>query len=163
MTKRQQPEARIQIPRFTHFKPSSEAASRAKRRNRSRDTAPELLLRRNLWRLGLRYRKNATDLPGKPDIIFRRARVVVFCDGDFWHGRNWKRLQEKLKAAANSAYWLPKIARNRQRDVEQTAALKGQGWLVIRLWEGDVKRDPSSAARRVADVVRIRLQALGEE
>ena len=156
MAKRRQPEAPIRIPRFSNFRPSSETSSRVKRKNRNRDTAPELLLRRALWRLGLRYRKNATDLPGKPDVVFRGARVVVFCDGDFWHGRDWERLREKLRGSANPDYWLPKIARNRQRDAEQTATLTEQGWHVIRLWEGDVKQDAEAAARQVAEAVERR-------
>jgi DNA mismatch endonuclease (patch repair protein) len=159
MAPRPQSHRPIPIPRYTQFKPGSETASRIKRKNRSKDTSPELLLRRALWGLGLRYRKHADDLPGKPDVVFRRARVVVFYDGDFWHGRDWKRLQKKLAASANAAYWLPKIARNRQRDREQTAALRKQGWHVVRLWEGEVKRDPAEAAREVAEVVRGRLEA----
>jgi DNA mismatch endonuclease (patch repair protein) len=159
MAPRRKAEPPIAIPRYTSFTPGSETASRIKRRNRSKNTSPELQLRRALWRLGLRYRTHADDLPGKPDVVFRRARVVVFCDGDFWHGRDWRKLQKKLEGSANSAYWLPKIARNRQRDQEQTAELRGQGWHVVRLWEGEVKADPAAAALRVAEAVRARLDA----
>ena len=143
---------RIQIPRFEQFKPSSESASRAKRKNRSRDTIPEVLLRQAIWRCGLRYRKNATDLPGKPDIVFRRAGVVVFCDGDFWHGRDWDHLQEKLNRSANRAYWLPKIARNRQRDAEQTEQLRTQGWHVEKFFGWLDKQTRSFAAVSLEDV-----------
>src|SRR5437879_6384164 len=73
-------------PSFKGLKPASEASSRAKRGNRRRDTLQEMLLRRELWKMGLRYRKNVETMPGKPDLVFPGARVVVFCDGDFWHG-----------------------------------------------------------------------------
>ena len=72
----------------------------------------QVLLRSELWRLGLRYRKHAGNLPGKPDIVFARAKVVVFCDGDFWHGRDWPRLKARLKKRHKAAYWVAKIARN---------------------------------------------------
>src|SRR2546425_5950598 len=83
-------------PSFRGYKPSSEASSRAMRGNRKRDTKPEKLLRRQLWRLGLRFRKNVSSLPGQPDIVFPTEKIAVFCDGDFWHGRNWADLKSKL-------------------------------------------------------------------
>src|SRR6516225_4042686 len=85
----------IRSPTFKGFTPASKASSRTKQANRATDTGPELLLRHALWALGLHYRKHVTHLPGRPDIVFSRARVVVFCDGDFWHGRNWRRLKEQ--------------------------------------------------------------------
>ena len=87
------------VPSFIGCEPASRESSNAKSKNRRIDTHHELTLRRELWRMGLRYRKHATTLPGKPDIVFVRARVVVFCDGDFWHGRNWESCKEKLGEA----------------------------------------------------------------
>src|SRR5262245_16915381 len=92
------------VPSFAGLTPASEASSRAKQANRKVDTAPEVLLRHALWRLGLRYRKNVTALPGMPDLVFPRARAVVFCDGDFWHGRDWPHLREKLERGTNGSY-----------------------------------------------------------
>src|SRR6476660_6112432 len=103
-----------QSPSFLGLSPASEAASRAKRANRKKDTSHEVLLRRELWRLGLRYRKHVAGLAGNPDLVFVRPRVVVFCDGDFWHGRDWDRLKEQLARRHNAAYWLAKIGRNRE-------------------------------------------------
>jgi DNA mismatch endonuclease, patch repair protein len=140
-------------PSYKGFVPASEAASRAKRANRKTDTAHEVLLRRELWRLGLRYRKHVSNLPGNPDLVFRRARVLVFCDGDFWHGRNWDKLKAQLEQRHNAAYWLAKISRNRERDRQNTALLEQQGWLVLRFWETDIKKDPSPAAAAVRDAV----------
>jgi DNA mismatch endonuclease (patch repair protein) len=142
------------VPSFAGFGPASEAASRAKRANRKKDTRPELLLRRALYRLGLRYRKNASDLPGNLDLVFRADRVVVFCDGDYWHGRDWERLSAHLRRGHNAEYWIAKIGRNRERDEEQTARLAAAGWLVVRLWESDIVRDPHGAA----SIVKQRLE-----
>src|ERR1700685_617500 len=99
-------------PSFVGLKASSPAASFAKRMNRRVDTKHELVLRSALWRLGLRFRKNCGDLPGKPDIVFRSVRVAVFCDGDFWHGRNWRKLSFQLRKRANPDYWRRKIQAN---------------------------------------------------
>jgi DNA mismatch endonuclease (patch repair protein) len=96
-------------------------------------------------------------LPGRPDVVFARARVAVFCDGDFWHGRNWGRLREQLQGRANSAYWIPKIAANRARDTRSRRALRRDGWLVLRVWETDVCRDASRVADSIGEAIRQRL------
>ena len=145
------------VPSYQGLQPASEAASRVKRRNRKKDTAHEVLLRRALWRMGLRYRKHVARLPGNPDLVFFRARLVVFCDGDFWHGRNWEQLRLQLEQRHNAAYWLAKIGSNRARDRRNTASLEGQGWTVLRCWETDVKKDPDATARTIAGAVRTRL------
>src|SRR5216117_1948111 len=118
----------MRAPSFAGLKPASNAASLAKRMNRSADTIHEKLLRGVLWRRGLRFRKNLKDLPGKPDIVFASARVVVFCDGDFWHGRNWHRLSSQLKKRANPDYWRQKIRSNMIRDERTTVLLNELGW-----------------------------------
>jgi len=146
-------------PRFKGFKPASEASSRAKQANRATDTSPELLLCRALWRLGLRYRKHVANLPGKPDLVFSRPRVIVFCDGDFWHGRNWRQLAAQLKRRANAPYWIPKIAANRARDALHRRALRRTGWTVIRVWESEVRQSPEAVARRIAAAVESAAQS----
>lgn len=143
-------------PSFTGLKPASAASSRAKRSNTRVDTQHELMLRRELWRMGLRFRKNVTTLPGKPDIVFLGTRVVVFCDGDFWHGRKWQELKPKLDQGTNAAYWSAKIASNIARDARNTSLLQEAGWYVIRLWETDIKQDPKSAAMQIKKVVDAR-------
>jgi len=142
------------VPRFSGFTPASETASRIKQRNRSRDTKAELELRKELWRHGLRYRLCAVDLPGKPDIVFRRARVAVFCDGDFWHGRRWQSRRERLARGTNAAYWTAKIAANVARDRRNTRLLRTAGWTVVRLWETDVLRDVARAGTKVIEALR---------
>ena len=126
------------VPRYSSFQPASETTSEIKKGNRARDTKAELLLRRGLWARGLRYRLYNPRLPGKPDIIFRQARLAIFVDGDFWHGRNWKRLRAKLIQGSNAAYWIPKIEANIARDRRVTRALRRGGWTVLRFWETDV-------------------------
>lgn len=110
----------------------------------SKETRPEVALRHELWRRGLRYRKNDGRLPGKPDIVLSRARLAIFCDGDFWHGHNWAvrgygSLEEELKRYSKA--WADKILRNIQRDKEVNQKLKNLGWKVLRIWESDIKRD----------------------
>jgi len=141
-------------PRFEGYAPSSPAASATKRAVRRTDTKAEIALRRALWALGLRYRKNVAGLPGRPDLVFRRARIVVFVDGDFWHGRDWEARTAKLERGANAPYWLAKIAANMERDRRKTAELEASGWIVIRVWETDVLGDPIDAARRLAVAIR---------
>jgi DNA mismatch endonuclease (patch repair protein) len=146
----------VKVPRFSSFEPTSETASRIKRRNRSGKTRAEVLLRKELWHRGLRYRLHSRDLPGKPDIVFRRMRVVVFCDGDFWHGRHWPKRRESLARGANADYWTAKIAANVARDRRNSRLLRAAGWTVVRLWETEVLRDIHKAVGRVEAVIRAR-------
>ena len=111
----------------------------------SKNTRPELVLRRALWSKGMRYRVAMKELPGKPDIVFTRAKIAVFCDGDFWHGHNWalrgkSSLDEEL--AGYSEYWQNKIRYNIERDRRNTQKLENDGWLVLRFWESDIKKNP---------------------
>ena len=143
-------------PSFKGLRPASEAASRAKRASRKRDTGPEVLLRQALWAAGVRYRTYVSGLPGSPDLAFRKARLVVFCDGDFWHGRDWPALRAKLLLRHNAGYWVAKIARNRERDREQAERLTADGWLVLRFWESDIRRDPAAVVSMIKDAVASR-------
>jgi DNA mismatch endonuclease (patch repair protein) len=143
----------VRSPSFSGYEPTTLASSKAKRANRRDNTRPEVLLRQALWKQGLRYRKNVRALLGNPDIVFPRSRLLVFCDGDFWHGRNWAELAAKLQQGANAGYWVAKIASNVERDSLTTAELERQGWHVLRLWETDIKRDPLLAARRITDAL----------
>ena len=122
----------------------------------SKGTKPELILRKALWHENLRYRINFKELPGKPDIVFTKQRVVVFCDGDFWHGHNWairgmKNLQEELDNYSD--YWREKILRNIERDEENNKALGALGWTVIRIWESDIKRDLDGCVKTVKETL----------
>lgn len=148
----------VKAPSFNGLSPASKKSSFAKQRNTRRDTQHEVTLRRELFRAGLRFRKNVESIPGKPDIVFPAAKVIVFCDGDFWHGRNWRVLKKKLAVGANAAYWRAKILSNIARDRQNTTSLQRSGWTVLRLWESDIKRDPFAAAARVRQEVHAATQ-----
>lgn len=140
-------------PRFDGRQPASETASRTKRATPRRNTRPELLLRKALWRHGLKYRLKSS-LPGKPDVVFPKYRVAVFCDGDFWHGRDWSARRAKLARGTNAEYWIAKIEANRQRDTRTNGRLREMGWTVLRFWETDILADPEVVALQVVDLLR---------
>jgi len=146
-------------PTFCGLKSASDAASRSKRANRKKNSLHELVLRRELTKLGLRYRKYAGDLPGNPDLVFRAAKVAVFCDGDFWHGRSWARLKRNLLRRHNASYWIAKIASNRERDRAVSKALAKTGWYVVRIWETDILREPEQAARSLQTLIHQKRRA----
>lgn len=114
---------------------------------KSRDTGPEIALRKALFRLGLRYRLDDRRLPGRPDIVFPGPRAAIFVHGCFWHGHECPRGRRRPKA--NARYWRLKIARNRARDAAAAAALRRLGWRVMIVWECALK-EPACVARRLA-------------
>lgn len=127
---------------------------------RSKDTIPELLLRRELHRRGLRYRLHAK-LPGRPDIVFPSARVTVFVDGDFWHGHGWRERgfqswQEQFSNHRDPERWRAKIGRNMQRDTEVNAQLQALGWHVVRVLESAIKQSVVDIATDIERVVSAR-------
>jgi DNA mismatch endonuclease (patch repair protein) len=142
---------------YSRFTSASALSSRTKRLNRQEGGRAERLLRSIVWRRGLRFRKQLASLPGRPDLVFARVHLCVFCDGDFWHGRNWSTLEERLARRANAEYWIPKIKGNVVRDREQTQTLQDAGWFVLRLWETDILRDPEAAADLIEQLVSKRI------
>jgi DNA mismatch endonuclease (patch repair protein) len=136
-------------PSFKGLSPASRASSDAKRANRATHTIHELLLFEAVRTLPYRHKTHVVGLPGKPDLVFPSRRLAVFCDGDFWHGRDWPRLRKSLRKRANAHYWVAKIASNRARDTRVRASLRRLRWHVVRLWETDIRKDPARAARRI--------------
>ncbi len=104
----------------------------------SRDTSIELCLRKALWKKGYRYRKNYKKLPGTPDIVLTRYKIAIFCDSEFFHGKDWEFLKLRLERGNNPEYWINKIQRNIQRDLEKDHALQYLGWTVIHFWGKDI-------------------------
>ena len=134
------------------------------RRVRSRDTSPEIALRKALWACGLRYRLQGAALPGKPDIVFRKARLAVFVDGDFWHGNQWRMrghtsLEAQFVGSPRAEYWVPKIDRNMRRDRLNTAKLLSDGWRVLRFWESDLKSRLDQCVETVLRVIQDGVEA----
>jgi DNA mismatch endonuclease (patch repair protein) len=142
---------------YVGFKAASPRASAAARgSSKKKNTACELVLRKALSALGLRYHIDAVDLPGRPDVVFRPARVAVYCDGDFWHGRNFEQRIAKLSTGHNAPYWVAKIQGNVARDTRTAAALEADGWMVLRFWEKDIHADAERIATEIAQHVRER-------
>lgn len=121
--------------------------------SRKRDTRCELALRHALWRSGLRYRVDVGRLPGRPDIVFVRARVAIFCDGDFWHGRDLDARLARLARGHNAPYWVSKIRTNVARDQKNDRALRADGWRVLRFWESEIAQDLDTVVRAVHQAV----------
>lgn len=115
---------------------------------RSKDTKVEILLRKTLWAKGIRYRKNFTLLPGKPDIAITKHRIAVFVDGDFWHARGHEQNPGE-QIATNRGFWKEKLKRNVERDKFVNELLLEQGWLVLRFWESDVKKDLDTCVKTI--------------
>lgn len=118
-------------------------------RVKGRDTSIERIVRSQLHRRGLRFRKHVTNLPGRPDIVFPSAKVVVFIDGDFWHGYRFPRWSNSL-----SPFWQTKIAETRRRDKRNFTRLRRAGWTIIRTWQHEIKSDLRGVVERIEHTVR---------
>lgn len=112
----------------------------------------EVLLQKELWNRGLRYRKNVKNVFGKPDIAFIGKKVAVFCDSEFFHGYDWENKKAEIKS--NRDFWIPKIERNMQRDIEVNETLKAEGWTIIRFWGNDIKKNVKECADAVENALR---------
>jgi DNA mismatch endonuclease (patch repair protein) len=132
---------RIVVPRFEEglgFS-TTEQRSMLMSKIKSKDTKPEVLFRKALWKLGFRYKKHDKKFPGNPDIILIKYKLIIFIDGEFWHGYNW--VEKKNKIKTNRDFWIPKIERNMQRDLENKIKLENLGFTVFRFWEHQIKKD----------------------
>jgi DNA mismatch endonuclease (patch repair protein) len=127
---------------------SPETRSRVMSRIRSKNTNPEKILARLLRGKVIRFRRHARDLPGRPDFVFSKERLVVFVDGDFWHGWRFSLWRHKL-----APEWAAKIAGNRMRDARNFRRLRREGWKVLRLWEHQLEQSPTRCLERVLDAL----------
>ena len=128
-----------------------EQRRRCMQANKSKGTKPEVLLGKALWQLGLRYRKNSTTVFGKPDFSFKKYKVAVFLDGEFWHGKDWDKKKNNIKN--NREFWIAKIERNMNRDKEVNERLHANGWIVCRFWGNDIARNPAWFAEEIRKVI----------
>ena len=122
-------------------------------RIRSKDTSIEIKLRTALWHKGYRYRKNYEALIGKPDIVITKYHIAIFCDSEFFHGKDWPELEKRILRGSNSEYWYGKITRNMQRDAEDNRTLRGEGWVVLRFWGSDIKKHIDECVCAVEEAV----------
>ena len=120
---------------------------------KAKDTKIEVMLRKALWSKGYRYRKNYKELPGKPDIALTKYKIAIFCDGEFFHGKDWEVLLPRLQKSNNSDFWISKISRNIKRDDEVNKALLYSGWTVIRFWGNDIKKHPEECLKVIEEVI----------
>ncbi len=118
--------------------------------NTKKDTTIELMLRRALYKRGVRYRKNVKSILGTPDIAIKKYKLLVFCDGDFWHGNSYHGVK------SHKSFWDEKIKRNRERDLEYTIRLRDEGWSVLRFWESDIKEDLNACVDQIIDIIEKR-------
>lgn len=134
-------ENKIKVLRFEEANGCYTTPERSKLMSKikGKDTKPEILFRKELWKTGIRYRKHNKKLPGNPDISNEKLKFVIFIDGQFWHGYNWEDKKQKLKS--NREFWIAKIERNMQRDEENNFKLKMLGYKVFRFWDHEVKKD----------------------
>lgn len=120
---------------------------------KSKDTKIEIILRKALWNKGYRYRKNYKKLPGKPDIALTKYRTAIFCDSEFFHGKDWETLKARLRKSNNSDFWVNKIQSNIERDNKVDKELRYLGWTVIRFWGNDIKKDIDGCIKTIEEII----------
>ncbi len=120
---------------------------------RSKDTNIECILRKALWKKGYRYRKNYKKLPGKPDIVLTKYRIAIFCDSEFFHGKDWGEQRQRILKGEQGEFWDKKISGNIQHDEEINRQLKGLGWTVLRFWGNDIKRNLSICIQIIEETI----------
>lgn len=132
-------------------------------RIRNKDTSIEVLFRKALWERGFRYRKNYKDLPGKPDIVLTKYKLAIFCDSEFFHGKDWDELEAQLLRGKNPDFWIKKIRRNMERDAEVDQQLHAMGWEVLRFWGKDISKNISDCVHTVEEkIFDLKLQKYDE-
>ena len=119
---------------------------------KNKDSEIELMLRKELWHRGLRYQKNSKKVFGHPDIVFLGKKVAVFVDSEFWHGFDWENRKNDFKS--HQEFWIPKIERNMQRDIEVNTTLQTNGWTVLRFWGKEIKNNLNGCADSIERAVR---------
>lgn len=120
---------------------------------RSKDTRIEIILRKELYRRGYCYRKNYKYLPGKPDIVLTKYKIAIFCDSEFFHGKDWDELRPRLQRGNNSEFWIKKISRNIERDMEVDKKLRAKGWRVLHFWGHDIKKHTEECVKVIEEVI----------
>lgn len=120
---------------------------------KNKDTGIEVTLRKALWNKGYRYRKNDKRLPGKPDIVLTKYKIAIFCDSEFFHGKDWEVLKLQLERGKNADFWIKKISKNQQRDEEVNKQLQYLGWTVIRFWGKDITKHTDECVQVIEETI----------
>ncbi len=132
---------------------TSTTISNNMRKIHSKDTSIELLLRKALWHKGYRYRKNYKDLPGSPDIVLTKYKIAIFCDSEFFHGKDWEILKLRLEKGKNPGFWIKKIERNRNRDYENDKKLLFLGYTVLHFWGQDISKHTDACLQAIEETI----------
>ena len=119
----------------------------------SKDTSIEVQFRKALWHKGYRYRKNYKALPGSPDIVLTKYKIAIFCDSEFFHGKDWEILKLRIGKGKNPEYWIKKIERNRSRDFETDKKLLFLGYTVIHFWGQDIKKHTNECLKAIEEAI----------
>ena len=135
------------------FETVTEKRSKLMGRIRGKDTSIEVALRKALWERGYRYRKNYKALPGSPDICLTKYKLAIFCDSEFFHGKDWEVLRPKVEKGNNGQYWVKKIQDNIERDNEIDKQLLFLGWTVIHFWGKDILKKTDECVRTIEEVI----------
>jgi DNA mismatch endonuclease (patch repair protein) len=128
-----------------------EQRSRCMSRIKSKNTSIEISFCKALWHEGIRYRKNYVKLPGKPDIAITKYKIAIFCDGEFWHGKDWRLQKQKLQTRRD--FWIAKIERNIDRDNETDIKLWQMGWVVLHFWGKEIQKNLESCVKEVKETI----------
>lgn len=119
----------------------------------AKDTKIEIALRKALWSKGYRYRKNYKKLPGTPDICITKYKIAIFCDGEFFHGKDWDVKKAKVEKGNNGEYWVKKIQENMSRDCEKDKALNALGWTVIHFWGKEILKRTDECVKVIEETI----------
>lgn len=123
------------------------------RKIHSKDTSIELQLRKALWHKGYHYRKNYNALPGSPDIVLTKYKIAIFCDSEFFHGKDWEILKLRLEKGKNPDFWIKKIERNRNRDFENDRKLLFLGYTVLHFWGQDITKHTDECLHTIEEAI----------
>lgn len=141
----------------------SEKTRKNMQRIRNKDTSIEILLRKRLWHDGYRYRKNYKELPGSPDIAITKLKIAVFCDSEFFHGKDWDKLKARLERGKNPQYWIRHIEENMERDRRVEQELSSLDWTVLRFWGKDIKKDMEGCIQAIEEIAFDKMIANADE
>ncbi|MCL2399398.1 MAG: very short patch repair endonuclease [Defluviitaleaceae bacterium] len=125
---------------------------------KNKDSQIEIVLRSALFRKGYRYRKNYAKVIGKPDIVFPKEKIAVFCDSEFWHGHDWENRKADFKSRRD--FWIPKIERNMERDREVNLQLESTGFIVLRFWGKQIKKELDLVVAEIEQAITARRKAM---